>query len=208
MHTASATTTAHATPHAARATPGQVIDHLHLVHRVVRRMARRLPRCVSADDLVSAGTLGLMDALTRYDTGRAASFAPYAEIRIRGAILDHLRAMDWLPRSARATVKAGDSDAAIVSVEDVREDGFDTFATTLPLPSSAIERAERKEQLARAIGRLSQRDREILALYYVEDLTLKQIGEVLNVTESRVCQLHGAAVTRLRRQLADDVELV
>lgn len=207
MHTASATTTAQVLNREARPSSNQVMEHLHLVQRVVRRLARRLPRCVATDDLMGAGTLGLIDAVNRYDHSRAASFQAYAEIRIRGAILDYLRVMDWLPRSTRATVKAGTSDAAVVSVEDVRDDGFDTFVAALPLPSSAVERSERKERLAQAIRQLPPRDRELLSLYYVEDLTLKQIGEVMKITESRVCQLHAAAVDRLRRQLADDVEL-
>jgi RNA polymerase sigma factor for flagellar operon FliA len=184
-----------------------VLEHLPLVGSVARRVARRLPRAVALEDLISAGTIGLLNATERFDPSRAVPFAPYAKIRIRGAILDHLRAMDWLPRTTRTAVKAGDSTTAVVSVEDVRADGFDSFEMETPSPSASLERREQVKKLSAAVSRLRLRNRQILALYYVEELTLKQIGEIFGVSESRVCQLHTEAVQCLRRELADDVDV-
>jgi RNA polymerase sigma factor for flagellar operon FliA len=197
---------------------------------------------VDIDDLVGAGAIGLMDAVTRFEPGRAQTFAAYAEIRIRGAILDHLRAMDWLPRSVRtkarrvdeakrtlknelgrtpetrevaealgvservvASVEAG--TGAVVSVEDVRSDGFEGFLTEAPAPGQALADRQRTARLAAAIARLPARIRQLLSLYYVEELTLKQIGTVFGITESRACQLHGQAVQKLKSELLDDADL-
>ena len=154
-------------------------EHVDLVRKVAKRIARRLPSVVDVDDLVGAGAIGLMDAAQRYDVARCGHFAPYAEIRIRGAILDHLRAMDWLPRSMRAKNRrvddaerrlkhtlgrapeaselasflgvseqalagVGGTAGAVVSVEDVRADGFDSFQVDAPAPNHALESRERK----------------------------------------------------------------
>ena len=181
-----------------------VLQYLPLVERVAKRVARRLPRSVSLDDLVGAGSLGLIDAVKRFDPERAPSFAAYAELRIRGAILDHLRSLDWLPRSMRASVKRGESDAAVVSIDERDGVGFDGFAGSSPSPVTVLERREQRADLAAAIAQLPERTRRVLALYYVDELTLKEVGEVLGVTESRVCQLHGEAVLRLRGALRQD----
>lgn len=175
-----------------------VIQFLPLVERVAKRIARRLPRSVALDDLVGAGSLGLIDAVKRFDPARAPSFSAYAELRIRGAILDHLRALDWLPRSMRASVNRGESDAAVVSIDDRAGLGCDGFAASLPTPSTLLEQRELRTCLAAAIAALPARSRRVLALYYVDELTLKEVGAVLGVTESRVCQLHGEAVQRLK----------
>lgn len=180
-----------------------VLQYLPLVERVAKRVARRLPCSVSLDDLVGAGSVGLIEAVKRFDPERAPSFAAYAELRIRGAILDHLRAVDWLPRSMRASVKRGESESAVVSVDD-RSDGFDGFAASSPSPSMAFEARERQTRLAAAIAALPARTRRVLALYYIDELTLKEVGEVLGVTESRACQLHGEAVMRLRDAMRFD----
>jgi len=213
-------------------------DHLELVRRVAKKIARRLPSVVDIDDLVGAGTVGLMDAAQRFDPVKSGSFPGYAEIRIRGAILDHLRAMDWLPRSLRTknrrvddaerklksslgrapeanelaeflgtslrSIKnAGNGAGAVVSVEDLREDGFDSFEMETPAPGSALESRERAQRLTAAVSRLPERSRQLLALYYVEELTLKQIGAMFGITESRACQLHGQAINKLRVELCD-----
>ena len=160
-----------------------------------------MPGGVALDDRVGAGSLGLIDAVKRFDPARAPSFSAYAELRIRGAMLDHLRALDWLPRGLRASVKRGESDAAVVSIDDRTGLGCDAFATSLPMPSTVIEQREQRDRLAAAIAELPERTRRVLALYYVDELTLKEVGEVLGVTESRVCQLHGEAVLRLKNAL-------
>jgi RNA polymerase sigma factor FliA len=188
------------------------------VHKVAKKIARRLPRVVNVDDLVGAGTLGLIDALSRFDPKRSDRFAAYAEIRIRGAILDELRAMDWLPRTQRARVRRAAegqpqenapkaSLEAVVLVDDVRDDGFDGFAGDVPTAASPFENKERSKHLTAAIAKLPMREQQILSLYYVEELTLKQIGQIFGVTESRVCQLHSHAVARLRKELGNDVEI-
>lgn len=213
-----------------------VEQHLHLVHRVARRIARRLPRDVSLDDLVGAGTVGLLAALGRYDDTRADHFEYYAEVRIRGAILDELRAMDWLPRSVRRSVRrAAEAEHAltgrlgrppserevtehlggaprrlpvamarvVVHLEDVREGGAEALPSVAECPTTHLESGERRQELAAAIARLPLRDQQILSLYYVEELTMKQIGELMGITESRVCQLHTRLVERLRTFLFD-----
>ena len=217
-------------------------DHLPLVMKVAKKIARRLPTVVDVDDLIGAGTIGLMDAAQRFDPARAATFAPYAEMRSRGAILDHLRAMDWLPRSLRTKTRrvddaerrlksslgrapdtkevasflgvdesairgVGNGSGSVVSVEDLREDGFEGFDAQQPAPGAALESREKKARVAAAIAKLPERTRQILALYYVEELTLKQIGGLFGLTESRACQLHGQALAKLRTELADDCDL-
>lgn len=176
----------------------KVVQFLPLVERVAKRIARRLPRSVALDDLVGAGSLGLIHAVKHFDPARAPSFTSYAELRIRGAILDHLRALDWLPRSIRASVKRGESDTAVISIDDRAGPGCDGFAGSVPMPSTLLEQRELRTRLTAAIAALTERSRRVLALYYVDELTLKEIGEVLGVTESRVCQLHGEAVRLLK----------
>jgi RNA polymerase sigma factor for flagellar operon FliA len=216
-------------------------DHLWLVERVAKKIARRLPPAVDVQDLIGAGTLGLLDAISRYDATRAGSFIGYAEIRIRGAILDHLRAMDWLPRSMRVQMRrtaeadrrlrndlgraperaelasalgVDEEDASLdtptftmLSVEDLREGGFETSAVEETEPNHALERQERKARLTHAISALPLRHRQVLALYHVEELTLKQIGAIFGVTESRACQIHRHALSLLRTALLDDADL-
>lgn len=211
-------------------------QHLHLVHKVARRIARRLPRDVDINDLVGAGTIGLIAALNRFDEARRDQFDFYAEVRIRGAILDELRTMDWLPRSVRRSVRrataaeheltgtlgrppsAGELAArlggaprrlpvactrTIVHLEDVREGGAESLPAEESSPTVRLETDQRRRQLAAAIGRLPLRDQQVLGLYYVEALTMKQIGDLLGITESRVCQLHTRLVDRLRLLMLD-----
>jgi RNA polymerase sigma factor for flagellar operon FliA len=214
-------------------------EYIPLVRRVAERMARRLPSVVDIGDLISAGTLGLLDAAEKYDEERCDRFAGYAEIRIRGAILDELRAMDWVPRSVRSkghqlhdaksnlrqnlgrapeteevaeylgvTAKQVNDMAldvsriVVVVVEDVIVGGFVWFvADETSVSEFEVDKVEMRICVARAITQLPERERQVLSLYYIEELRLKEIGEIFCVTESRICQIHARAVKRLRGML-------
>lgn len=226
-----------------RETDAMVMRHAELVKRIAYHLAGRLPASVEVSDLIQAGMLGLLEAAAHYTADRGASFETYAGIRIRGAMLDALRKLDWAPRSvhrkARAAAAAireieaelgreardaeiadrmgvslneyhriahdaascrvasldetnGDEDALIGRVED---EGADPFL-------DATEEGFRSA-LAGAIKELPERERLVMSLYYDDELNLKEIGAVLKVTESRVCQLHGQALVRLKARLAD-----
>jgi RNA polymerase sigma factor for flagellar operon FliA len=214
---------------------------LPLVHRVARRFLGRVSAPVDLDDLVSWGTLGLLAALGRYEPAREALFPSYARARIRGAILDQLREIDWAPRSVREKAAAveraaraleralgrppGEEEVALglglslgayrrllaeitpfrlISLDDV---GLGGGEDELPLDQAhpdllaGLLRRERLRLVADAIGQLPERDRLVLSLYYRDDLTMKEVGTVIGLTESRVSQLHAQALLRLRATL-------
>jgi RNA polymerase sigma factor for flagellar operon FliA len=220
--------------------------HLGLVHHVARRMAARVSDVVEVDDLVSAGTLGLVQALEGFDLSRGLAFSTFAMRRIQGAILDELRSRDWVPRSVRARgrqlaqavseleARLGrtpspaevaerlgielttywrwreDVDGAVLVSLDSAAPPEHGDAASLEetlgdpeaaIPGAALEADEAASLLQHAIGRLPARERTVLALYYDEQLTLRQIAEVLHVTESRVSQLRSQALRRLRQRL-------
>lgn len=213
-----------------------MIQHLPLVRRVAGRIARRLPAHVQLDDLVSAGTEGLVNAARRFDPGKGVAFGAYAEIRIRGAVMDELRLHDFVPRSVRRRNRAleaarsqarqagtstsdeavslrlgvapeelagwlGDSQARLLSTEELDADALEDPAG---FPADdRLELQERLHQLRTAVAALPQRLQLVLALYYVEELTLKEIGAALQVTESRACQLHAQAVSKIRARIED-----
>lgn len=227
--------------------PVDASAHLALVRRVAQKIARRIPRQVEVDDLVGAGSLGLVDAARKFDPTRASTrtdggarspFEAYAEMRIRGAILDYLRGLDWMPRSHRARARrledaSRDLSASLGRAPDVHELSQKTgvperdvlsgriIASIVPmdaealeqmsvdgrLPGEPMERRELRARLADAIGRLPERTRKLLAFYYVDELTLKEVGVRFGVTESRACQLHSQAITKLRADMIDDVAL-
>lgn len=217
-------------------------QHLPAVRRQALALRVKLPSGIDLDDLIQAGTLGLLDALRRFDPNAGASFATFASQRIRGAMIDELRSRDWLPRSVRRQARA--LDACVhrleqrhgrpaeereiaaelgVSLEEYQQLLVDTNNGHLmpfeemveergepeakaggPLsPFAAVLDGERREHLKAAIEALPEREKLLIALYYQEDLNLKEIGAVLGVSESRVCQLHSQAVSRLRARLAD-----
>jgi len=218
-----------------------ITQHLACVDRVVKRLSRRLPRHVDADDLRSAGMIGLIEAAERFDPSRNENFEAFAEFRIRGAILDDLRSRDSLSRDMRrvcselrdASVKLAnqigrtptEADLAShlgVSVEQVRERqaklsgwsvvGWDDAGPSFlertpdeqaPDPCEATASREMFSQMIDHIEKLPEKMQQVLALYYCEDLNLREIGQVLGVTESRVCQIHGEATRRLRALLGD-----
>jgi len=225
-----------------RDTEAMVMRHAELVKRIAYHLAGRLPASVEVSDLIQAGMLGLLEAAANYTADRGASFETYAGIRIRGAMLDALRKLDWAPRSvhrkSRAAAAAmreieaefgreardsevadrmgvslgeyhriaqdaascrvasldessGDDDSLIGRIED---EGSDPFL-------DATEDGFRTALIG-AIQELPERERLVMSLYYDDELNLKEIGAVLKVTESRVCQLHGQALTRLKARLA------
>jgi RNA polymerase sigma factor FliA len=231
-----------------RARERLVVAYSPLVKYVAGRMASGLPSHVEEGDLISYGLIGLIGSIERYDLDRDIKFETYAVSRIRGAIIDELRSLDWVPRSVRA--KARDVEKAHsklenklgrapseeemaaelgVSVEDFRTtlleianssvlalddlwtasdpDGgqvslLDTIRDPNAVdPEEAIDTVELKDRLAEAIESLPDRERLVIALYYYEALTLREIGEVLGVTESRVSQLHTKAVLGMRSHL-------
>lgn len=220
--------------------------YLGLVHHVARQVAARVSDMVEVNDLVSAGTLGLVQALESFDLSRGLAFSTFAMRRIRGAILDELRSRDWVPRSVRA--KGRQMAAVIASLESrlgrapepqevagalsldmptywrwreeidgavlVSLEGSVTLdhteaaslEETLPdraarLPGEALGEQETVATLHFAMGLLPAKERTVLALYYYEELNLRQIAEVLHVTESRVSQIRTQALKRLRERL-------
>jgi RNA polymerase sigma factor for flagellar operon FliA len=225
-----------------------ILTYAPLVKYVAGRLGSGLPAHVDEGDLVSYGLLGLIAAIERYDPDRDVKFETYAIARIKGSILDELRAMDWVPRSVRSRAREieraiadlesklgrapNDEEIATkigISQEDLEDSltdisrssiaaldelwtvsgsGGDQIALidtiedeSVPDPQSAMSATEMKEAIADAIARLPEREKLVVTLYYYEDLTLREIGEVLGVTESRVSQLHTKAILRLKARL-------
>jgi RNA polymerase sigma factor FliA len=225
-----------------------ILHYAPLVTAVAGRVGMRLPAMVEQADLVSYGMFGLIDAIEKYELGRSVKFETYASSRIRGAILDELRAMDWIPRSVRTKARAVDRAYAELEAElhrvpterevagrlqiDLRElralftqlstvnvaaldellgagdsdrlSLLDTLGDDRsPDPGDSFEAQETKFLLARAIDQLGEREKLVLVLYYYEGMTLAEIGRVLGVTESRISQMHTAAMLRLRARLTE-----
>lgn len=226
----------------------QLLDaYIPLVKYVAGRMAMNLPSSVETGDLESFGFFGLLDALDKFDETRQIKFETYAATRIRGAILDGLRSMDWVPRSVRSKIRMlekqvyeltnelgrSPSDSEVAAALDLTPERYyelltevkgvnlfsldETIATDKEgdslkivdlvidsdgLPEHKIVETESVEELTAAVESLSEREQLVLALYYHEGLTLKEIGHVLEVSETRVSQIHTKAVMTLRRKLA------
>jgi len=224
-----------------------IIRYSPMIKYVANRIAMRLPPHIEVDDLISVGVLGLMDAISKYDSSRGAKFKTYAEFRVRGAILDELRSLDWVPRSIRQKASAvekvvrsleaklrrlpEDEEVAkemdltldqfyrtidetksvpVFSLEDLgiaKESGeqqslLDCLAGKADAdPQTQIRLIELKEIIAKAIDTLPEKERLMVSLYYYEELTMKEIGAVLDITESRVSQIHSKAVLHLRTKL-------
>jgi RNA polymerase sigma factor for flagellar operon FliA len=227
-----------------------ILLYAPLVTMVANRVGAGLPTSVEQADLVSYGMFGLIDAIEKYETERAVKFETYASSRIRGAIIDELRAIDWIPRSVRTKARAVDRAFAELESELHRAPSENEVASRLAIsvgelrgvfsqlatvnvaaldemlgsgsergdalslldtledpgavdPQGSIEVQETKILLARAIERLGEREKIVLVLYYYENMTLAEIGRVLGVTESRISQMHTAAMLRLRTYLQD-----
>lgn len=224
-------------------------QYMPLVKYVAGKVAVGMPSNVEFDDLVSFGQFGLLDAINKFDPEKNVKFKTYAVTRIRGAIFDELRQLDWIPRSVRQKSKEieetivrleskygrpvtdseiasamGLSDAefqqtimkvsgtTVVSLNDVWYSGDDSdkvsIGDTIEAPSSfnpdvIVEREEIRRVIIEAINELPEKERMVLVLYYHEDLTFREIGNVLDVSESRISQLHTKANLRLRAKLTN-----
>jgi RNA polymerase sigma factor FliA len=226
-----------------------ILHYSPLVKFVAGRVAVGLPQNVEQSDLISYGVFGLIDAIEKFDPERGFRFETYAISRIKGAIMDELRSIDWVPRSVRAKARAVETayskleatlhrpptDAELSEALDVTEDQLqatlsqisfvglaaldetltvgagteresftlgDTIADQGAGPVDTFEVEEMRQLLADSINRMPEREKIVLTLYYYEGLTLAEIGQVLSVTESRVCQIHTKAVLHLRSRIA------
>lgn len=227
-----------------------ILHYAPLVTMVAGRVGAGLPNTVEQADLVSYGMFGLIDAIEKYETDRAVKFETYASARIRGAIIDELRAIDWIPRSVRTKARAVDrayaelegelhrppseqevadrlqigvgelrsvftqlSTVNVAALDELMGSGSERGGSVSLLdtledpgaedPAATLEGQETKVLLAEAIERLGEREKIVLVLYYYEGMTLAEIGKVLGVTESRISQMHTAAMLRLRTTLQD-----
>ena len=186
-------------------TTHDIREHMHLVYRVVSQMQRKLPRNVERDELVAAGIVGLLDAIRKNHTELgSSSFECYARIRIRGAILDDLRQLDWSPRRRRSADGSPASAAAPISVVGIDDLGVGTLPhATTSSPHELTERLELCRAVDDALAQLPERDRKVLELRYIHDVPAKEIAVLLGVSEARVSQLHARATTALRGLLAE-----
>lgn len=173
----------------------------HLVWYVVNRIRPRLPVSVSEEELFSAGLYGLMKACRSYDPDRGAEFKTYAYHRIRGAILDELRRLDFLPRSLRDRARVDGVDAPSVLGIPTDEDGNESLAA--PLEASLVENRDLLEAINTEIDQLPEKMRQVMVLYYSEKLNMREIGVQMRLTESRVSQIHSNAVLRLRKLMSE-----
>lgn len=219
-----------------------VVEHAPLVKRIAHHMVARLPASVQVDDLIQAGMIGLLEAARQYDASQGASFQTYASIRIRGAMLDEIRRLDWTPRSVHRKARevaealrqvehrlgqdARDADVAeelgislteyhqilqdaaasrIFSIdqEDPETGMAMDYAGDAPTPLANLQKSEFQQALADVIAGLPEREQLVMQLYYDEELNLKEIGAVLGVSESRVSQIHGGILLKLKAALAD-----
>jgi len=211
-----------------------VARHAELVKRIAYHLVGRLPASVDVEDLMQAGMLGLLEAAENFSADRGARFETYAGIRIRGAMIDALRRLDWAPRSVHKKARAAAAALRELEAELGREardleiaehmgvtiDEYHRIlqdSATCQLtsfdehpPSDAQDRADPlrdvvrenfRDALVHAIDTLPEREKLVMSLYYDDELNLKEIGAVLNVTESRACQLHGQALVRLKSRL-------
>lgn len=224
-----------------------ILHYLHLVRYVVSRLPISLPVSIAQEDLISYGTMGLMEAVERFDVERGLKFETYAVTRIRGSIIDQLRFQDWIPRGVRKRTRdlseayvrleeslgraptdeelaaelgvsknkiqtiLAESNNLVLSLDDTWGDDSGGSSISMidtvvdknsPDPQGEFEAGELRQRLAEAIASLPEREKLLVALYYHENMTLKEIGEIICVSESRVCQLHAQAILRLRQRLS------
>jgi RNA polymerase sigma factor for flagellar operon FliA len=222
-----------------------MVEHLPIVRFIARRIHDRLPRHVPIEDLYSAGVIGLLDAFGKFDPSKQVLFRTYAQYRIRGAILDSLRTLDWSPRELRRRARAIEEAVQMLTGELSRSPTDIEIAQKLNIPLAAYQQllgeltgleigslhaehsghseeegliyvparseddplfryldGEMRERLTKAINDLPERERLIMTLYYYEETTMREIGIILGVVESRVSQIHASALLHLRARLA------
>ena len=222
------------------------VEHfVPLVKRMAHHLLARLPASVQVDDLVQAGMIGLMDAASRFEEGQGAQFETYASQRIKGAMLDELRANDWMPRGVRRaqrdiekairklehklgrapseaevaaamslplseyqTLLADARGAQLIHFDSADDDEGDSFldrhcADASADPLERVKDARFRAALIGAIDVLPEREKNLMGMYYEQELNFREIAAVLGVTESRICQLHSQAVARIRARLKD-----
>lgn len=223
-----------------------ILEYAPLVKVVAGRMNMYLGNNVEYDDLVGYGVFGLIDAIDKFDAFKDVKFETYASLRIRGAILDQIRKMDWIPRTIRQRQKQIDSVIHQIEAEKGREATDEEIAASLGIsddeymqwqsqmkitgvvslneyletgsdisnekaqasghfeqPEAAIEKEELKQMLMEALELLTEKEKKVILLYYYEDLTLKEISNILEVSESRVSQLHTKALSKMKTKLGN-----
>lgn len=222
-----------------------IIEYAQLVKLVAGRLSMYLGYNVEYDDLVGYGVFGLIDAIDKFDYGKNVKFETYASLRIRGAILDQIRKMDWIPRSLRQKQRKIDAAMAkiesekghvatdeeiakelgisedellnwqgqakstnLISLDEYTEAGSETKMEMVgnarfEQPEDSVEKEELKHMIAKAIDQLTEKERNVVMLYYYEEMTLKEISLVLEVSESRVSQLHTKALKKMKNNLGD-----
>ena len=221
-----------------------MIEHLPIVRFIARRVHERLPQHVPIEDLYSSGLVGLLDAVGKFDPSNHVQFRSYAQFRIRGAILDSLRALDWSPRELRRKTRAVEQAIQTLTAQIHRNPTDTEIAQKLNVPLAAYQQllgelkgleigtlyaersddsgeeeqvylpgraeddplfryldAEMRERLTKAIEGLPERERMVMTLYYYEETTMREIGLIMGVVESRVSQIHASAVLHLRARL-------
>lgn len=227
-----------------------IIEYAPLVKIVAGRLSMYLGHCVEYDDLVGYGVFGLIDAIDKFDSTKMVKFETYASLRIRGAILDQIRKMDWIPRTIRQKQKkiemamreielqtgreASDDEIAkvigieqseledwrnktkvtnIISLDEFLEQGsessFDSKDKSIfELPEKKVENDEIKKMLMESLEGLTEKEKKVILLYYYEELTLKEISKVLEVSESRISQLHTKAIQKMKVKLGKYFEML
>jgi RNA polymerase sigma factor FliA len=223
-----------------------IIQYIYLIKYVVGRLRISLPNTISTEDIAGYGVEGLIDAIEKFSPARGVRFETYALLRIRGAIIDRIRSLDWVPRGAQKRFKSINKAIAALQGKLGRQPSTEEIARELELPKEKVEASmaemesnnmislydrkdssgdsveiidtiqdknaddplallenrDVKNELSKALGNLPERERMILALYYHENMTLKEIGATLTISESRVCQLHAQAIMKLRKLLS------
>lgn len=227
-----------------------ILEYAPLVKVVAGRLSMYLGYNVEYEDLVSYGVFGLIDAIDKFDTGKEVKFETYASLRIRGAILDQIRKMDWIPRTIRQRQKqidtaikeleqkngkpATDAELAayigisedefldwqnqvkadnVISLNEYLEQGNDIssdkgMSSGFDTPEGVIERSELKDMLEQALELLTEKEKKVILLYYYEELTLKEISRVLEVSESRVSQLHTKALQKMKTKMGNYIGIL
>ena len=226
-----------------------ILEYANVVNLVAGRLGMYLGYTVEYDDLVGYGIFGLIDAIDKFDLTKDVKFETYASLRIRGAILDQIRKMDWIPRTLRQKQRrmetvASELEAAygrpatneeiaaelgitkeeyegwrseveftnVISLDDYLDQGsegkMETFGTKYQQPERAYQKKELKEMIVEALKALTEKEQKVITFYYYEELTLKEISQIMSVSESRVSQLHTKALRKIKDQLGDSVDFL